>query len=154
MQTRRQASLYLNDAPLIESVRMRFNPAQAKLIPAHVTLIREDEVADWDELHQQLKSVGDIELTLQFGAPKREANLVYLPVVSGTYEFDELRSALLPGTTPRKHNPHLTVIHPRNGICTDAIFEEILDALSAFEATFTTVSLIEQTDGGPWVQFT
>lgn len=153
MQTRRQASLYLNNAPHIEFVRTRFNPAQAKLIPAHVTLIREDEVADWDELHQRLKDLGDIELALQFGVPKREANLVYLPVVGGTDKFDKLRAALLRATTRRKQNPHLTLIHPRNGICTDAIFEEILAAVSAFQATFTTASLIEQTDGGPWVQF-
>lgn len=153
MHTRRQASLYLNNAPHIESLRTRFNPAQAKLIPAHVTLIREDEVADWDELNQRLKDLGDIELTLQFGFPKREENLVFLSVVGGNDQFDKLRATLLPGTTPRKHNPHLTLIHPRNGICTDAIFDEIIDTVSAFEATFTTVSLIEQTDGGPWKPF-
>lgn len=153
MQTRRQASLYLEDMPHIEDLRQRFNPAQAKLIPAHVTLIREDEVEDWGDVYRRLQALGDIALTLEFGSSIRDGNLVYLPVVGGGDRFDELRAALLPGT-PRKHNPHLTLIHPRNGICTNEIFEEILDTVSAFEATFTTVSLIEQTDGGPWVQFT
>ncbi len=43
---RRQASLFLQEVPLIEELRWKFNPSQAALIPPHVTLIREDEVLD------------------------------------------------------------------------------------------------------------
>ena len=51
---------------------------------------------------------------------------------------------------PRKHDPHITLIHPRNGICTDSIFEEIASQMVSFSTTFRSVALIEQFDGAKW----
>lgn len=154
MKIRRQASLYLENAPQIESVRQRFNPIQAALIPAHVTLCREDEVTDWTRFREQLESIVDLELSLGFGAPIREDNLVYLPVNSGTEDFHELRKQLLE-SEPRAHSPHITLIHPRNGTCTDEIFQEIQSQVDPFKHTFQSVQLIEQLDGysGIWRQW-
>jgi hypothetical protein len=52
--------------------------------------------------------------------------------------------------TPRRLEAHITLMHPRNATCTDAIFEEIRAHALPAQITFNTVSLIEQVDGGPW----
>ncbi len=104
----------------------------------------------------------DWELKLSFGMPIWRDGLVYLPVSEARstdlgLTFDRLRAKLLVGQSeeestraPRKHHPHLTLIHPRNGLCTDSIFAEIQQSLVEFEYSFREVVLIEQTDGGPW----
>ncbi len=152
---RRQASLFLSGFPEIEEFRHRFNPAQAALIPAHVTLCREDEVEDWSALQDRIRAVGPIDITIEFGIPIRQEHFVYLPVVESTVRFENLRLALLgtPTQSPRLHLPHLTIIHPRNGVCTDAIFQELLRHFVPFSASFCEISLIEQRDGGPWSRF-
>ncbi len=152
MPMRRQASLYLREASKIEALRLRFNPAQAMLIPAHITLCREDEVSDWVDLERRLRALAPVNLNLEFGLPIREDNFVYLPVVGSTEPFDQLRHDLLGvnGQAPRKHLPHLTIIHPRNGVCTNEIFTEVVASLQPFRATFREISLIEQRDGGVW----
>lgn len=146
---RRQASLYLVDSPDIESMRSRFNPQQARLIPAHVTLCREDEVSDWDAFRTRLESLVPFELVLSFGAPVREGNFVYLPVVEGLDCFHELRCRLLTHE-PRRHRPHVTIVNPRNGVCTDENFAEIARSIQPRQHTFKEVTLIEETDTGAW----
>lgn len=146
---RRQASLYLPDLLHIESLRVRFNPAQALLIPAHVTLCREDEVTDWDAFQARLESLCPFKITLEFGVPVRENNFVFLPVRGGVDEFHQFRTALLK-REPRRHIPHVTIIHPRNGTCTDQIFADILEKVQPFQITFREVMLIEQKDDGVW----
>ncbi len=47
-------------------------------------------------------------------------------------------------------DPHVTIIHPRNGVCTDNAFAEIQRMLPPFQWTFSEISLIEQINGGPW----
>lgn len=149
---RRQASLYLDDVPVVEDLRLRFNPAQAVLIPAHITLCREDEVSHWFAFEDRVRSVLPIAVTLKFGPPVRDGDLVYLPAVGSTQSFDRLRHDLLElvGKSPRKHLPHITIIHPRNGFCTDEIYAQIADCVTPFTATFHEISLIEQNDGGVW----
>jgi 2'-5' RNA ligase len=154
LPTRRQASFYLSDVPEIEDLRIRFNPVQAQFIPAHVTLCREDEVDDWSVLESRIQARIPIALTLGFRCPVREGNLVFLPAVSGVGEFDDLRNQLLSDgiKRPRKQTPHITIIHSRNGSCTDAVFDEIGQRLHPFTITLREISLIEQTGGGPWVR--
>ena len=144
--------MYITNVSQLEMLRTQFNPIQARLIPAHVTLCREDEVADWKDLESRIQAALPIGITLNFGSAVRDGNLVYLPVVSGVEEFDSLRHRLLgqEGTTPRKQTPHITIIHPRNGICTDDAFAEISARLQSFTVTLREISLIEQTNGGPW----
>lgn len=156
--SRRQASMFLSNEPLIDVMRNRFNPEQAKLIPAHVTLCSEDEVEDWSRLASRIRDLPKIQITLSFGTAVRDGNLVFLPVVSGMEKFDELRIYLLRNETslPRKHLPHVTIVHPRNGNCTDEMYAEILEQIHPFKTTLTTlheIKLIEQCDGGPWRTF-
>ncbi|MBL8518894.1 MAG: 2'-5' RNA ligase family protein [Betaproteobacteria bacterium] len=152
---RRQASLYLPDGDerrRIEILRRRFNPAQAALIPSHVTLCREGEVADWDELAARAGALPSIQVTLRFGPPVREGNLVFLPATGPVAQFDDLRAALLSGgrAPPRRETPHITLVHPRNGVCDDAVLGEIRAATQPFTMTFSAITLIEQRNGGVW----
>ena len=154
MAIRRQATLYLPtpSSTAVESIRSRFNRAQFDMIRAHVTLCREDEVCNWDDLASRLITMDTIEVALEFGMPVRDKDLVYLPATGSSESFDKLRYSLLSaqGTLPRKHNPHITLVHPRNGTCTDNIFDEIASRCRPFSSTFRRVSLIEQVDGGRW----
>lgn len=150
---RRQASLFLADQFQLESLRLRYNPVQARLIPAHVTFCREDEVADWDALRASLESLCPFEIVLRFGEPVREDNFVFLPVIEGHDQFHEFRCAIL-GNDARRHVPHVTMIHPRNGTCTDQIFTDITDTVSSFQYTFREVVLIEQEGHGVWKTIT
>ena len=154
MTSRRQATLYLPlpDSTVIELLRSRFNHVQFELIRAHVTLCREDEVCDWEDVASRLSDMGPIEVTLNFGLPVRDDNLVYLPATGSTESYDALRSTLLSkaNSLPRKQNPHVTIVHPRNGTCSDSMFDEITRQLKPFTTTFRSVNLIEQVDGGPW----
>ena len=153
--TRRQASMYLSNVPEIEDLRMRLNPVQAQLIPAHVTLCREDEVDDWSVLEARIHDLLPIRITLGFGRPVRDGDFVFLQAESGCEPFDDLRNRLVGDgiQKPRKQTPHVTIIHPRNGTCTDAVFEEIFQRIQPFTVTLCEISLIEQTNGGPWKRF-
>lgn len=154
-RVRRQASMYLSGQQAIEDLRMQFNPSQACLIPAHVTLCREDEVKDWSLFESRVLEIGCIGITIDFGMPIRDGNFVYLPAISVTDPFDDLRVKLLKNGTdvPRKQMPHITLIHPRNGCCTDVAFAAISRQIEPFSWTFREILMIEQIDGGPWSPF-
>lgn len=144
---RRQATLFLNEPGFVETIRRRFNPEQAKLIAAHVTLCREDEVSDWEELARRLCELKPKAVTLNFRELRRSGDLVTLACVE-TADFDRLRHVLL--NAPRKHDPHITLIHPRKGTCSDVTFNAITSEFQPFTHTFNEVSFIEQVDGGVW----
>lgn len=154
MSTRRQATLYLPNpgAEAVESIRARFNPQQQALICAHVTLCREDEVDDWNAFAKRLRGIGKVEVELTFDGLVRDNDLLYLAPSAGTESFDALRAVLLTsdGGGPRRQAPHITLIHPRNGHCSDADFATIASAFRPFTTTFRFVTLIEQHDGGCW----
>lgn len=150
--TRRQATLFLRGRRVIEDVRARFNPEQSRLIDAHVTLCREDEVDDWPRLAARLRGRPPVGVTLEFGEPVRQGDMLFLPCSGSTSAFDEVRANLL-GHRVRKHEPHITLIHPRSGKCTDEIFEMARSLIKPFSHTFDEVSLIEQTAGGIWRSF-
>jgi len=149
---RNQASLILPDRDAIEAVRWEFNPAQARLIPAHVTLCREDEVPDWERLVERAWNLMPMELVLGFGRPVRQDGMVWMPVVRGVEDFDAIREQLLSEgeVAPRRHTPHLTLVHPRNGTCSDTEFEALSNRLTPFEARFDRIHWIQQRDGGVW----
>ena len=149
---RRQATLFLRNIQLLENIRQEFNPEQARLINAHVTLLRGDEVFDWELIASKLRAIAPQTVTLNFGSPLRNGNLLYLPCIGSTSEFHQLRDLLLnqAGTSVRKHDPHITLIHPRNGACTDAIFETVSAKFTSFSYTFDEISFIRQENGGVW----
>ncbi|MCC6512140.1 MAG: hypothetical protein IT423_23790 [Pirellulaceae bacterium] len=153
LDIRRQATLFFNNAPTaLTHCRYQYNRIQADLIAAHVTLCREDEVVDWSAFEQRVASIGQVHLEMKFGRPVRDGNSVLLPAIEGVEAFGALRRTLLSDGTsePRPMNAHVTIIHPRNGICTDAIFMEVSQILQPFSWTFSEIALIEQQHGGPW----
>jgi hypothetical protein len=152
---RRQLTLFVppHDATVIEAIRSRYNPVQRALIDSHVTLCREDELADLDRVLQNLQHCVPM-VTIGFGMALRSegGKGVLLPAMAGQDDFQRLRETILAGVvnTPRRLEAHITLMHPRNATCTDAIFEEIRAYALPAQITFNTVSLIEQVDGGPW----
>ncbi len=144
---RRQATLLLRGNSDVDAVRREFNPIQAELIDSHVTLIREDDVSDWNELGKRIAGLDLSPITIRFGSPERDGDLVLIRAADPE-SFDRLRAQLL--DAPRKHGAHVTLIHPRNGVCSDADFEIISSRIRPFEHTFDELSLIEQVNGGRW----
>ena len=71
---RRQLSLYVppDAARQLEAVRRVLDPVQSRLIPAHVTLCREDELArvSGPELESRLGDARLKPVTLHFGGPE------------------------------------------------------------------------------------
>ena len=154
---RRQLTLFVSkpDATQIEEIRNRFNPLQQQLIDAHVTLCREDELVNIDLVLDNLKNIHHKTITLFFEKPIRFDNDkgVLIPASGANEAFYQLRKQVLQGLAddPRQHEPHITLMHPRNATCTDEIFKVIEMVTLPKQLSFHTRSLIEQTDDAPWV---
>lgn len=153
---RRQLTLFLDegDAGNIEKIRADFNPRQSALIKSHVTLCREDEIENLGKVMGNLANLQYAPIAIDFGPPKRfaEGKGVLMPATGSLRAFDALRKGILLGTTddPKKHEPHITLVHPRNSTCTDAVFREIARMDLPGRLTFRKISLIEQEDDRPW----
>lgn len=153
---RRQLTLFVKpeDAIQIEKVRQTFNPHQFNLIPAHVTLCREDEIADIDTVINNLNTLNFPPIEIEFETVKMfdNENGVLLTGVNNSFEFQELRKRILMGIyeSPGKHEPHITLMHPRNSNCTPEIFEQIKMIHFPEKLKFNKISLIEQVDGRKW----
>jgi 2'-5' RNA ligase len=153
---RQQLTLFVDkkDASEIESIRKKFNPKQQQLIDAHVTLCREDEISNIDNALNNLQNLDTSTITIQFGQATRFDNNkgVLLPAYIDNVQFQQLRKKILTALNMpvRRHEPHITLMHPRNSNCTDEIFEEIKSVNLPTSLKFDTVSLIEQIDGGQW----
>lgn len=153
---RRQLTLFVNkaNAVTIEAIRSRYNPLQQKLIDAHVTLCREDEIENMDAVLDNLEHLQQQPISIFFDEPVRFENGagVLISCADNNEAFHQLRKKILAGLfdEPWKHEPHITLLHPRNATCTDAIFETIKKERLPKQLVFSTISLIEQTDGGPW----
>jgi 2'-5' RNA ligase len=152
---RRQLTLFieLQDSENIEKIRQQFNPRQSELIKSHVTLCREDEIENLEQVITKLRRLTKTEITIEFGEAKRFDNGkgVLLPANYDNNEFQELRRKILGiDDNPRKQEPHITLMHPRNSTCTDNIFEQIKKINLPSKLKFKRISLIEQEDGGQW----
>ncbi|CDF79309.1 conserved hypothetical protein, 2'-5' RNA ligase superfamily [Formosa agariphila KMM 3901] len=137
----------------IETVRATYNPEQYKLISAHITLCREDELKPFDEIIERLKSMYLKQpLRITLGAPERFANGtgVFLPATGPNIEFKTLRETILGTKQINEHYPHVTLMHPRNSTCTDPVFSEIKKHKFPTELYFHKISVIEQVQDGPW----
>ncbi len=154
--TRRQLTLFVQrkDAKDIEDVRSKFNAIQSELIDSHVTLCREDEIADIDKVLYNLAQLVQKTISIKFGHVVRfeDSKGVLLPTATENEEFQELRQKILKGlvNNPRRQEPHITLMHPRNSTCTDKIFETIEKTNLPAQLNFKTISLIEQVNGGRW----
>ncbi len=140
---------------MIEKIRAEFNPIQFKLIPAHVTLCRENEIEPIEKVIENIKSFSlDNPLRIEFDKVERFDNGkgLLIPAKSENTDFNELRKSILKGLIefPVDHHPHITLMHPRNSTCTDQIFNEITKYKLPIELSFDTISLIEESNDGQW----
>ena len=155
-KTRRQLTLFLDEAAtaLVEKIRETFNPKQHQLIPSHITLCREDEIEDLATVQKNLAELKVKPFHLELGPPRRfyEGKGVFLPVQDDQGQFKNLRVLVLKQviTKLRDHEPHITLMHPRNSTCTDLIFESIQRYELPLAVHITTISLIEQEIGEKW----
>ena len=142
------------DAKNIERIRKRFNPKQSELIKSHVTLCREDEINNLERIIVNLSELTEIAISIDFERVTRFSNGkgVLLTAQGNNIEFRELRRKILNGLTenPRMHEPHITLMHPRNSTCTDDIFRQIEKISLPEKLTFKRISLVEQREGGAW----
>jgi 2'-5' RNA ligase len=157
MNTKRiQLTLFIpeNKAETIESVRKGYNPLQYELIKSHVTICREDELVEIEKVIFNLENIHQSCIDIHFGAVVRFDNGkgLILPTMGNNKSFENLRKIILKGIieTPRNHQPHITLIHPRNSTCTDEIFRQIKSYNFPNKITFNKISLIEQELGMPW----
>lgn len=154
---RRQLTLFLEgqEAEAVETVRWAFNPLQYELIKAHVTLCREDEIEPLEKVMGNLTNLKLGRFAVDFGEVIRfsEGKGVLIPAIGDNVQFHKLREHILKGIIgkPRKHEPHITLMHPRNSICTDELFEYIQKHPFPNRVTFSKISLIEQKQGKEWV---
>lgn len=155
MTTRIQLSLFLSgpDAARIEALRRVLDPVQARLIPAHVTLCREDELEGLDAalLQRRLAASGVGALTLDFGAPERfGSHGVLLPCVGGEQAFRALRDVVLGSGAIRLQRPHLTLAHPRNPRAPGNELEAAAGLAGGLSARFASVCRIQQQGDDAW----
>jgi 2'-5' RNA ligase len=153
---RRQLTLFVdaNDAENIENIRSQFNPRQSELIKSHVTLCREDEIENLEQVIANLHRLTKTTIAIEFSEVTRFDNGkgVLLPANGTNIEFQALRGQILLeiNDNPRKQEPHITLMHPRNSTCTDNIFEQIKKISLPAKLTFIRISLVEQQDSGQW----
>lgn len=149
---RRQLSLFLPSAQraIIEPIRQRLDPRQHALIPAHVTLCRDDELADWPTVERRLSSLQAFSLTLRFGAPQALPDgCILLRPMQGAAQYQALRRSLLGPTAPI-HGAHLTLLHPRHATGNPPDMAELATVPPDLVTTFSSIALIEQRGSAPW----
>ena len=150
LAVRRQLTLFIENE-IIDQIRIKFNPIQQSLIAPHVTLCREDELEDLEKVIVNIKAIKtDNPIKIAFNEVIRFENGkgVLIPADEENNDFHNLRNVIL--ISPRKHLPHITLMHPRNSTCSDSIFEEIKSYQLPTTLFFNKISLIEQKDGGKW----
>jgi len=154
--TRKQLTLFINEPESleIEKIRKTFNPEQYLLIKSHITLCREDEIEALEKVRTNLEQLNFHNFSIDFGKVVRfsDEKGVLIPAIGNCEAFHQLRKRLLAGIIekPRMHEPHITLMHPRNSACTEAIFQEITTFKLPETITFNKISLIEQIPGEPW----
>ena len=153
---RTQLSLFVPAASgaRLEEVRLLMDPVQGRLIAAHVTLCREEDITGvgLDELRAALRRSPAPSVTLRFGpAEVFHEHGVLLPCVGGEEEFQALRRHLLGAAgSARRQSPHLTLAHPRNPKSAHNDLRTAEALSDGLTITFPVVSLIEQEGSGPW----
>lgn len=150
--SRDQLSLFLDgaEAASIEAWRLTLDPVQASLIPAHVTLCRDDEL---DGLSPQLladRLLHARALVLTFGPAERfgEHGLL-LPCQAGQAALDALRRRVLGRSDARPQPAHITLAHPRNPRAPGNI-DPIPLSLAPLTVQLTDLRWIRQMAGQPW----
>lgn len=155
MNLRRQLSLFAPPSPVasaIDAVRALIDPVQHRLIPAHVTLCRDDELDDVDAIRARLGGLVFAPVTLRFGVAEPFSSHGWLlPCVDGEAAFRALRGVVLGSEPIREQAPHLTLAHPRNEKAIGNTPANATQLPAPLVLTFATIALIEQDDATtPW----
>ncbi|MEP7320201.1 MAG: 2'-5' RNA ligase family protein [Panacibacter sp.] len=151
-----QLTLFVDEieSVAIEKIRKEFNPEQYALIKSHVTICREDELEQLESVLLNLENLHLKCIAINFGNAVRFSNGkgVLIPGVGNNESFQKLREQVLRGVVekPRIHEPHITLMHPGNATCTDAIFKQIAKCKFPSKIKFRDISLIEQEPGMQW----
>lgn len=152
-KVRQQLSMFVPHpaAAEIEAVRRIVDPLQFQLVPAHVTLCREDELSGFPALKERLVQLSLPPLALYFAQAQRfHGHGLLLPCTHGAGEFRRLRETVLGTSDIRDQTAHITLAHPRNPQATCNIVGMILPFAAGIGVRFESVNLIEQVDDGPW----
>ena len=137
----------------LESVRRIVDPVQSRLIPAHVTLCREDEISGLSPLtlRGRFSSVKLKAITLHFGGPEAFfGHGILLHCIGGQSEFQALREQILGSTEIRAPQPHITLAHPRNPQAPGSSLASASCLAAGTSITFDSICLIEQEGKEPW----
>lgn len=153
--TRIQLSMYVPEPELglLEVVRKQLDPIQTSLIPAHVTLGREEEIplVEREELISRLAGAHASPVTLRFGrAELFHEHGILLPCISGEQDFRALREHVLGTHAIRRQSPHITLAHPRNPKADGNALAIAHTLPETILVTFNSVKLIEQVGIAPW----
>jgi hypothetical protein len=165
---RRQLSVFAPEPmrTALDALRATLDPVQHRLIPAHVTLCREDELevltpdANADAVAAAValrltEPPASRALTLVFGtAESFDEHGILLPCVDGESAFHALRAEILtPAIAPdalRRPAAHLTLAHPRNPRAPGNSLAVAQRTVSPLRLTFGEVHLIERVGSAPW----
>lgn len=150
--SRDQLSLFVGGEPgrQLDALRAVLDPVQAGLIPAHVTVCREDELGWLDVAGLTARLHGAAPLTLKFGEPARfGGHGVLLPCIAGQDGLDALRRQLLGRDDVRPQPAHITLAHPRNPQAAGN-HGSLPQLAGTLALTLTDLRWIRQTAGGPW----
>lgn len=153
----------------LDVLRATLDPVQHGLIPAHVTLCREDELHPLapSELADDLAAAVALRfadraeshaahpISLVFGAAESfDGHGILLPCIDGEADFHALRSAILAAAIGhdalRRPAAHVTLAHPRNPRAPGNSLASARRLPVPLSLTFREVRLIEQVDAAPW----
>jgi hypothetical protein len=156
IKKRIQLTLFIDEdkSEAIENIRKKFNPLQFDLIKSHVTLCREDELKPIEQVIQNLEMLSHGCISIAFGPVTKFSDNkgVLIPSTGENDAFQQLRKLILKGviTNPRRHEPHITLLHPRNSTCSDSLFQQIEKIKLPDRIAFKMISLIAQEGESKW----
>ena len=152
-RTRRQLSMYIppEQASIIETVRSMVDPIQHQLIPAHVTLCRDNELNNFAGIEDRLQVNPHRCVELTFGRPEVfHGHGILMECIAGLSVFQLLREFLLGPACKNAQLPHLTLAHPRNPKAAGNSPENTGLITTPFHAVLDRIVLIEQEEDSPW----
>lgn len=145
--------MYLSpkDSEQLESVRKVVDPIQFGLIPAHVTLCREEELDSFNEIEARLKNTSIDCIELEFGKPKIffEHGII-MECINGLVPFQAFREYLLDTKDIKVQHPHITLAHPRNFKAKGNSLDNTNSLVFPLRVELDRVHLIEQIGINPW----
>ncbi|MFZ6734552.1 2'-5' RNA ligase family protein [Undibacterium sp. Ji42W] len=153
LQSRQQLSMFVpvQAAIELEQVRRVVDPVQSSLIPAHITLCREDEIRELSAIRGRLQNLQLPAISLSFSPAEifYEHGLI-MHCIAGEDAFLHLREFVLDSKDIRVQHPHLTLAHPRNPKAPDNSLEVTASLTTPLQLVFPSIFLIEQSGNHAW----